>query len=233
MNTANARHVMVDEHLRPRGIRDPRVLDAMGSVPREKFVPLELVPHAYADRPLPIGAGQTISQPYIVALMAEALALQPTDTVLEVGTGSGYAAAVLSILATRVYTIERHFALADIARERLHRLGYANVEVRRGDGTLGWPDAAPFDAISVAAGGPEVPPSLVQQLAVGGRLVIPIGPEDQQRLVRITRLSPTEVVREDLGDVMFVPLIGEEGWSEEGWSEGNDNASTQRWRRQS
>jgi protein-L-isoaspartate(D-aspartate) O-methyltransferase len=162
---------------------------------------------------LPIGAGQTISQPYIVAVMAEALGLRPSDRVLEIGTGSGYAAAVLAHIAREVFTIERHAELADLARERLARL-YSNVEVRCGDGTLGWVEQAPFDAIVVAAGGPEVPQALQEQLAIGGRLVIPVGTGRAQELVRVTRRSETEYEREDLGAVQFVPLIGAQGWAE-------------------
>jgi protein-L-isoaspartate(D-aspartate) O-methyltransferase len=208
------RQVMVDRHLKRRGIRDPNVLAAMGRVAREAFLPPELVDLAYDDRPLPIGADQTISQPYIVALMTEALRLAPGDTVLEIGTGSGYAAAILGEIAGRVYTIERHAELADRAREVLARLGYANVEVRCGDGTLGWPDHAPYQAIVVAAGGPDLPRALLDQLALGGRLVIPVGPPRLQKLARVTRTASDQWRREDLGDVMFVPLIGAQGWTE-------------------
>lgn len=209
-----ARERMVKQHVRARGVRDPRVLAALSAVPREAFVPTELAAHAYDDSPLPIEAGQTISQPYIVALMTEALRLQPHETALEIGTGSGYAAAVLAHVAKQVYTIERHEQLADVARERLARLGYTNVEVRCGDGTLGWSEHAPFDAIIVAAGGPELPKALLDQLAIGGRLVIPIGSDRAQELVRVTRTSETKFQREDLGAVTFVPLIGAQGWSE-------------------
>ena len=205
---------MVERHIRGRGIRDPHVLSAMATARREALVPAELAHLAYEDRPLPIGSGQTISQPYIVALMTEALKLRPGDRVLEIGTGSGYAAAVLAEIAGHVYTIERHAALADTARTRLAELGYTNIEVRCGDGTLGWPEHAPFDAIIVAAGGPEAPRALIDQLAIGGRLVIPLGPAHLQELVRITRVGPAEVTREDLGGVRFVPLIGEQGWRE-------------------
>jgi protein-L-isoaspartate(D-aspartate) O-methyltransferase len=215
MDPVQARRRMIADHLKPRGIADPRVLAAFGEVPREAFVPPELVENAYDDRPLPIEEDQTISQPYIVALMAEALRLKPGDAVLEIGAGSGYAAAILSRVARQVYTIERHALLADTARDRLARLGYDNVEVRCGDGTLGWPEHAPFDAIVVAAGGPEAPPSLLEQLAIGGRLVIPVGTSRAQQLIRITRVSRTELRREDLGAVLFVPLIGAEGWAEE------------------
>ena len=203
---------MVDRHLRARGVKDARLLDAFAQVPRELFVPADQVEYAYEDRPLPIEEDQTISQPYIVAVMIEALQLGPDDTALEIGTGSGYAAAILALVAKRVYTVERHAALAETARERLAR--YPNVEVRCGDGTLGWREHAPFDAIVVAAGGPEVPPTLLDQLAIGGRLVIPVGTSRSQQLVRVTRTSTNDFKREDLGAVVFVPLIGAEGWAE-------------------
>jgi len=215
MDTSAARKLMVERHIRARGVRDPRVLAALTTVPREAFLSPELAELAYEDRPLPIEAGQTISQPYIVAVMTEALALGPSDTALEIGTGSGYAAAVLAHVAKQVYTIERHAELAELARERLARLGYANVEVRCGDGTLGWSEHAPFDAIIVAAGGPEVPRALLDQLAITGRLVIPVGTGRAQELVRVTRVSETEYRREDLGAVQFVPLIGAQGWAEQ------------------
>ena len=199
--------------LKNRGISDQAVLDAMAMVPREQFVGLDLAEFAYDDTPLPIEEGQTISQPYIVALMTEALHLGPADSVLEVGTGSGYAAAVLSRVAQQVYTIERHRSLAHQAESRLHKLGYDNVRVLCGDGTLGWPEHAPYDAIVVTAGGPETPRSLVEQLKIGGRMVIPAGPSlTEQKLLRITRTSAEEVKIEELGAVRFVPLIGEEGW---------------------
>ncbi|HEY5923303.1 MAG TPA: protein-L-isoaspartate(D-aspartate) O-methyltransferase [Kofleriaceae bacterium] len=211
---SNARKLMVDHHIRARGVRDPRVLEALATVPREAFLPPELAELAYEDRPLPIEAGQTISQPYIVAVMTEALVLQPGDRVLEIGTGSGYAAAVLATIAKQVYTIERHAELADLARERLDRLGYANAEVRCGDGTLGWTEHAPFDAIVVAAGGPDLPRALLDQLSIGGRLVMPVGSGRAQELVRVIRVGETEYRREDLGAVQFVPLIGKQGWAE-------------------
>jgi len=206
---------MVRADLARQGISDPRVLDAFRSVPREDFVPTELAEFAYADTPLPIGESQTISQPYIVAVTAEALCLRGNERVLEVGTGSGYAAAVLGRIAKEVYTIERIPTLADSAKERLARLGYDNVHVRCGDGSMGWPEQAPYDAIAVAAGGPKVPQALREQLAVGGRLVIPVGPDERtQRLVRVTREGPTTFREEALADVRFVPLIGEQGWDE-------------------
>ena len=215
LDTTAARETMVRRHLAARGIHDPAVLGAMRSVPREAFLPPELAEFAYEDAPLPIEEGQTISQPYIVALMAEALELRPEDRVLEVGTGSGYAAAVLGRIAREVYTIERHGALADTAAGRLLELGFRNVHVRHGDGTLGWPEHAPYDAIVVAAGGPDVPDALVRQLAVGGRLVIPLGADrDLQTLVRITRQADGRLHHEDLGGVRFVPLIGAQGWEE-------------------
>jgi len=210
---ADDRRHMVEAQIASRGIRDPAILRAMASVPREAFVPPELAEFAYEDAPLPIEAGQTISQPYIVAAMIEALGLPPGSRVLEVGAGSGYAAAVLGQLADEVYTIERHQDLARLAAERCQRLGYGNVHVRHGDGTLGWPEHAPFDGIVVAAGGPDAPPSLLEQLRIGGRLVIPIGPTPrEQTLVRVTRTADERWTREDLGAVRFVPLVGAEGW---------------------
>src|SRR5665647_1087157 len=214
MATSRQRQLMVDRHIRARGVADALVLAAMSSVPREDFLPPELAEFAYNDRPLPIEAGQTISQPYIVALMAEAAKLKPDDTVLEIGTGSGYAAAVYASIAAQVFTIERHEELADIATERLAKLGYHNVEVRCGDGTLGWEEHAPFSAIIVAAGGPEVPRALLNQLEIGGRIVIPVGTSHAQELTRVTRRSETQFDHEDLGGVRFVPLIGEQGWGD-------------------
>ena len=206
---------MVDRQIAARGVRDPAVLAAMRSVPRERFLPPHLEEFAYQDSPLPIEQGQTISQPFIVALMAEALQLDAGDRVLEIGTGSGYAAAVLARVAREVYTVERHGELAESARIRLQELGFDTVSVRHGDGTLGWPEHAPYDAIVVAAGGPRVPEALLAQLAPGGRLVIPIGEEKAQELVRVTRRADGTFEREDLGAVRFVPLIGAEGWEPE------------------
>lgn len=201
--------------LKRRGITDQAVLGAMATVPREQFVGMDLAEFAYDDSPLPIEEGQTISQPYIVALMTQALQLEPDDKVLEIGTGSGYAAAVLSRVVKQVYTVERHEALVNIARHRLDNLGYDNVAILCGDGTLGWPEHAPFDGIVVTAGGPDAPRSLIDQLAIGGRLVIPTGPSlHEQKLLRITRLGKTEVEVEELGGVRFVPLIGEQGWQD-------------------
>jgi len=205
---------MVEHQLERRGIRDTRVLEAMRAVPRERFVGADVHEFAYDDTPLPIEEGQTISQPYIVAVMIEALQLTPSDRVLEVGAGSGYAAAVLGRIAARVWAVERYRTLAERARARMLDLGYDNVEVAAGDGTLGWPEHAPFDAIVVAAGGPEVPKPLLEQLAVGGRLVVPVGSEPRtQELVRVTRTADHEYVEDRLGRVQFVPLIGSAGWA--------------------
>src|SRR3954470_7815273 len=213
---AQARHVMVEHQIARRGVRDDRVLRAMGEVPREVFLPAELIEFSYEDTPLPIDAGQTISQPYIVALMLEAAGLRPNDRVLEIGTGSGYAAAVLSRLCDEVFTIERHAELAEQARRRLRSLGCRNVEIRTADGTKGWPERAPFDAIIATAAGPSVPDHLRRQLGLGGRLIIPVGEQnDQQRLIKLVRLSASRFDTQELGDVRFVPLIGEQGWSEE------------------
>ncbi|MCP4226480.1 MAG: protein-L-isoaspartate(D-aspartate) O-methyltransferase [Actinomycetia bacterium] len=209
---AHAREDLIDHDLVERGIIDERVLQAMATVRREGFVGEELADVAYADRPLPIGSGQTISQPFIVAAMAEAAELEPTDRVLEIGTGSGYGAAVLASLAGEVFTIERVEALADSARDRLRQQGFERVQVRVGDGTLGWPEEAPFNAIVVTAGGPEVPPALRQQLAEGGRLIMPVGHDPRlQSLVRVRRSGDGATI-EDLGAVRFVPLIGAQAW---------------------
>jgi protein-L-isoaspartate(D-aspartate) O-methyltransferase len=209
------RHRMVSEQIAGRGVTDPAVLAAMRRIPRERFVGAGLEAFAYDDRPLPIGEGQTISQPFVVALMAEAAALGPKDHVLEVGAGSGYAAAVLGHLAGHVIAIERRETLARLAARRLAELGLGNVELRVGDGSTGAPDDAPFDAILVAAGAPVVPAALRDQLAIGGRLVLPVGDANQQRLVKVTRRTDTEYDEQSLGLVAFVPLIGEQGWSEE------------------
>jgi protein-L-isoaspartate(D-aspartate) O-methyltransferase len=203
------RERMVERQLRARGVEDERVLEAFREVPREAFVEPGLEEFAYTDAPLPIGEGQTISQPFVVALMVEALQIRPGDRVLEVGAGSGYAAAILSGLASEVHAIERHPSLAREARERIERLGYENVHIRAGDGTLGWPEAAPFDAILVSAGGPDVPPALLEQLAPGGRMVIPLGTSGEQALVRITNSAGGRLTTESLGPVVFVPLIGQ------------------------
>jgi len=211
------REAMVQRQVESRGIRNDAVLRAMRSVPREAFVPGWLHEFAYEDSPLPIEEGQTISQPYIVALMIEAAGVGPGDRVLEVGCGSGYASAVLSRVARKVYAIEWHESLADVARRRMQTLGFDNVEIVQGDGSLGWAEHAPFDVIIVSAGGPEVPRSLLEQLAVGGRLVIPVGGEPRtQTLLRVRRSGEHEYERESLGRVQFVPLVGSEGWSADG-----------------
>jgi protein-L-isoaspartate(D-aspartate) O-methyltransferase len=212
---AARREAMVKSHLEARGVRDPAVLAALRRVPREEFVAPALRERAYDDTPLPIEDGQTISQPYIVALMLEAAALRPTDRVLEVGAGSGYASAAASLVAAHVVAIERHAGLAASAAERLARLGFAGVEVHHADGSGGWPAGAPFDAILVAASGPRVPDALRDQLAVGGRLVMPVGSSSwHQRLVRVVRRGDAAFDEEDLGGVVFVPLVGEHGWPE-------------------
>jgi protein-L-isoaspartate(D-aspartate) O-methyltransferase len=205
--------------LRQNGI-DGRVADAFEAVDRADFVPAELRDHAYEDRPLPIGGGQTISQPYIVAVMIEALALASSDRVLEIGTGSGYASALLAELAAGVWTVERRADLAERSERRLseHRRRHPNcapIHARAGDGSLGWPEQAPFEAILVSASGPYVPAVLVHQLAVGGRLVMPVGSDvDHQELVRVRRDDAGRALREHLGWVRFVPLVGEAAWEE-------------------
>jgi protein-L-isoaspartate(D-aspartate) O-methyltransferase len=208
------RETMVEKQMRARGLRDERVLRAMGTVQRECFLPPELEDFAYEDVPLPIAEGQTISQPYVVALMLEAADLKASDRVLEVGTGSGYAAACAAALAGEVHTIERHPALARGARIALQAQGFANVHVHEGDGTQGWAPAAPYDAIIVTAGGPVVPASLRRQLKLGGRLIIPVGELEEQRLQRVVRRSETRFETQVLGRVRFVPLVGEEGWDQ-------------------
>jgi protein-L-isoaspartate(D-aspartate) O-methyltransferase len=202
---------MVEEQLRGRGIRDERVLAAMGKVPRESFIAPEYAGDAYADGPIPIGSGQTVSQPYMVAAMVEALELQPSDRVLEVGTGTGYQAAVLGELAGEVWTIERHVELGDKAREVLQGLGYANVHVVCGDGSLGLPEQAPFDKIVVAAGAPQAPPSLIAQLAEGGMIAVPVGNRVEQQL-EVARKIGGEMVISRQVLCCFVPLLGAEGW---------------------
>jgi len=206
------RDAMVREQLEARGVTDARVLDAFASVPRDRFVTAPDLAAAYEDHPLPIGAGQTISQPYVVALMVEALRVQATDRVLEVGAGSGYAAAILSCLAADVVAVERMPGLAAAAAARLAELGYANVRVVAGDGSIGVADAEPFDAICVSASAPRVPRALVAQLAPGGRLVVPVGSPDEQQLVRVRVLESGRVRTKRLGAVRFVPLVGEGGW---------------------
>jgi len=207
---------MVQTQLAQRGLRDPLVLAAMGRVPREKFVPKSQFEAAYEDCPLPIAGGQTISQPYIVAYMIEALGLKGGEKVLEIGAGSGYAAAVMAEIAWKVFAIERIAQLAEIAAHNCSDAGYRNVHVRHADGTQGWEEEAPFAAILVSAGAPEVPRALKQQLAIDGTLVVPIGAgRSVQNLVRITRAGEDDYQQEDLVDVRFVPLIGKNGWEAE------------------
>jgi protein-L-isoaspartate(D-aspartate) O-methyltransferase len=207
---------MVERQVEARGIRDQRVLRAMRAVPREEFLGAGMREFAYEDTPLPIEAGQTISQPYIVALMLEAAELGAGDRVLEIGAGSGYAAAVMSRLAAEVFTVERHAELASLARARLQRLGIGNVVVRTGDGSGGWPEEAPFDAILAAAGAPDVPDTLRRQLAIGGRLIMPVGAtQRRQHLLKLTRTGEEAWREEDLGDVLFVPLVGAHAWRDD------------------
>jgi protein-L-isoaspartate(D-aspartate) O-methyltransferase len=206
-----ARSEMVERQLRARDIHSPLVLDAMAAVPRHLFVPPEHAAEAYSDSPLPIGEGQTISQPYMVAAMAEALSLDGRERVLEIGAGSGYQAAVLSLLAREVIAVESQIALAASARERLARLGYQSVRIEIGDGSMGWPADSPYDAILVTAGAPAIPPPLIEQLAEGGRLVIPVGEARQQDLVRVVKRDG-RTTRESLFACRFVPLLGHYGW---------------------
>lgn len=208
------REWMVQTQLMGRDITDEAVLKSMLIVPRHKYVMEDKQEYAYYDTALEIEAGQTISQPYIVALMAQALELKASDKVLEIGTGSGYSAAILSRLAAYIYTIERHDILSHSAKERFQNQGYENIEVRVGDGTLGWAEKAPFDAILVTAGGPVIPDSLINQLAICGRLVIPVGDKGEQKLMRVKKTATSELIEENLGSVRFVPLIGTKGWSE-------------------
>ncbi|MGA8571910.1 MAG: protein-L-isoaspartate(D-aspartate) O-methyltransferase [Desulfobaccales bacterium] len=208
---AATRERMVAEQIRARGVADPRVLAAMRRVPRHRFIPEHLWSQAYADYPLPIGEDQTISQPYIVALMTGILELKETDRVLEVGTGSGYQAAILAELAAQVFSIDRKGGLADHARSILESLGYRNIRIRVGDGTLGWPEEAPFDGIIVTAGAPQVPRPLVEQLALGGRLVIPVGDAFTQTLTCV-RQTGEGLKYEYHGGCRFVRLIGKYGW---------------------
>jgi len=205
---------MVDEQIIARGIRDPRVITAMRKVPRHVFVEEALQNQAYSDHPLPIGEKQTISQPFMVALMTEAMQLKGMEKVLEIGAGSGYQTAILAEIAFKVFSIERIRSLTIQARKLLYDLGYLNVEIKFSDGTLGWVDESPFDAIIVTAGSPGIPQPLVDQLAIGGRLVIPVGDAADQELVRITK-TEEGTKREDLGGCRFVKLIGQHGWEEE------------------
>ena len=209
------REAMVEQQLRGRGIGEPHILDAFRAVSREEFVPATHAHLAYGDHPLPIEAEQTISQPYIVALMIQAAGIGPGDTVLEVGAGSGYAAAVISRIAGSVVAMERQPELVELARARLRRLRFDNVEISEGDGTRGCAERAPFDAILVAASGSHAPESLIAQLAPGGRLVMPIGdPHGAQELIKVTKQDDLVLRQESLGGVRFVPLIGEEGWND-------------------
>ncbi len=209
------REAMVERQLRRRGINDPKILGAFLAVPREMFVSPDYAHLAYGDYPLPIEAGQTISQPFIVALMVQAAGIGENDKVLEVGAGSGYAAAVISRVAAKVIGIERQHDLIGIARDRLQQLSYDNVEIIEGDGTKGCPDQAPFDAILAAASGSHVPQPLIDQIAEGGCIVMPIGqPGWPQELVKVTKRADGSVERQNLGGVRFVPLIGEEGWKD-------------------
>ncbi len=214
VNFARLREKMVQEQLLERGIRDSRVIGAFLKVPREKFVPKKMQVYAYEDGPLSIGYGQTISQPYMVALMTELLGLDKRDKVLEIGTGSGYQTAILAELAGEVYSVERIPELAERAQEVLQDLGYANVKIRVGDGTLGWDTYAPYDRIIVTAGAPKVPLPLIEQLAPGGRMVIPVGPRYHQVLKVLEKTSDGEVVEKEDIPCVFVPLIGAEGWQE-------------------
>ncbi|MDP4128066.1 MAG: protein-L-isoaspartate(D-aspartate) O-methyltransferase [Bacillota bacterium] len=208
------REWMVQKQLIGRDITDRAVINSMLTVPRHVYVKEDKQDYAYYDTALEIEESQTISQPYIVALMAQALNLKASDNVLEVGTGSGYSAAILSRIAANVYTIERHEELAHLAKERFRNQGYENIEVRVGDGTLGWAEKAPFEAILVTAGGPIIPEPLTDQLAIGGRLVIPVGDKGEQKLIRVKKTATSDLIEENLGLVRFVPLIGTEGWSE-------------------
>ena len=214
-NYAAEREAMVERQIESRGITDPQILEAFRAVPREAFISEEYADLAYGDHPLPIEAGQTISQPDIVALMIKAAEIKPGDKVLEVGAGSGYAAAVISRIAGKVVAIERQRELVKIAQQRIARLGYDNVKIVEGDGTRGCPEEAPFDAILAAASGSHLPPQWVEQLAEGGRIVMPVGdPGWIQKLVKVTKGPGGNLITEDLGGVRFVPLIGEEGWSD-------------------
>jgi protein-L-isoaspartate(D-aspartate) O-methyltransferase len=213
INFQRARDRMVESQLVSRGIRDPLVLEAMRAAPRHLFVEEALKDQAYSDHPLPIGDKQTISQPYIVALMTESLGLKGGEKVLEIGTGSGYQAAILAQIAGRVFSVERLPNLAYRANQILQKLGYANVIVRVSDGTTGWPDEAPFDGILVTAGTPQAPQPLIDQLGVGGRLVVPVGDRLSQELIMVER-KPDGTVTTNLGGVRFVDLVGKWGWKD-------------------
>jgi len=213
---ASQREDMIHWQLIRRGVVDKRLLDVMGNLPRHLFVPPNCRDSAYEDRPLPIGDGQTISQPYIVGLMTSLLALTGTETVLEIGTGSGYQTAILARLAKMVHTVERNLSLARQAQAVLHQMGIGNVAIHPGDGSLGWPDAAPYHAIIVTAAAPAVPQPLLDQLADGGRLVIPVGARRRQSLERWQRTGDDYTHRSIL-PVAFVPLVGKYGWAEDNW----------------
>jgi protein-L-isoaspartate(D-aspartate) O-methyltransferase len=212
MDYAVARRRMVESQIVRRNITDKAVLDALLQTPRHLFVDEGFWPHAYSDASLPIGEKQTISQPFMVAAMTSALGLRGGERILEIGTGSGYQTAILSLLVSRVYTIERISSLASRARRVFDQLRLTNVNLKVGDGTIGWKDHAPFDGIIVTAGGPDVPTEFLDQLAVGAPLVVPVGPRDQQKLLRIVRNEDGTFCREELMDCRFVPLIGEKGW---------------------
>jgi protein-L-isoaspartate(D-aspartate) O-methyltransferase len=209
------REAMVERQLKRRGITEKHIIDAFLAVPREEFIGPDYAHLAYGDHPLPIEAGQTISQPYIVALMIQAAGIEPGDKVLEVGAGSGYAAAVISRIAGKVIGMERQHDLVEVGRQRLERLGYGNVEIVEGDGTRGCPEHAPFDAILAAASGSHVPQPWIDQLADGGRIVMPVGERHWvQELIKVTKGADGKLIHENLGGVRFVPLIGEEGWKD-------------------
>jgi protein-L-isoaspartate(D-aspartate) O-methyltransferase len=214
MDFPKARLKMVEDQIASRGIKDPRVIAAMKKVPRHHFLEEALQKQAYSDHPLPIGEKQTISQPYMVALMTEALQLNGTEKVLEIGAGSGYQTAILAELAQKVYSVERIRSLAIRARQLLYELGYFNVEIKIFDGTYGWLEKSPFEAIVVTAGAPDIPQPLIDQLADGGRLVIPVGDAFVQDLIRVTKTAEG-IKKEDLGGCRFVKLIGKYGWDEE------------------
>lgn len=212
---AAEREAMIERQIASRGIHEPAILEAFRSVPREEFLSPEYADLAYGDHPLPIEAGQTISQPYIVALMIHAAEMKAGDNVLEVGAGSGYAAAVMSRIAGQVTAIERQPELVKVAQGRMQRLGFDNVRIVEGDGTRGWEPEAPYDAILAAASGSHIPPAWIDQLADGGRIVMPVGePSFIQKLIKVTKGPAGKLITEDLGGVRFVPLIGEEGWND-------------------
>lgn len=215
MDYAIARRRMVEQQIIARGIHEPRLIDALKNLPRHLFIEAGLGNHAYSDSSLPIGEKQTISQPFMVAAMTAALELEGQERILEIGTGSGYQTALLAMLAKRVYSIERIPLLAARARKVLDHLSLSNINIRIGDGTLGWPEQAPYDGILAAAGAPEIPSRYLEQLAIGGKLVIPVGSLDQQVLVRVIRITDQQYQRQELMGCRFVPLIGDQGWQED------------------